>query len=296
MRRLAHFALCVTLLPQALLAQHHAAAPDSPLDSLAAAAARLTTRFADRRVALREGYRRLGADFPGMGEHWLHPVELIAGRMDANRPTLLIYATIDRAPRLLGVGFVATTRPGERAGVPGWPHAWHEHSGLLASESGAVGGTAASPVSDTQVWVLHAWTGLANPDGAYAPDNWALPFARLALPVPHGVDAPAARALALADGGDAYLRALLTDAALLTTRNAPAMEAVLARGRGVALRVAARARARGAVSTADVDELRDAWHALERALRAESGDAVARLLAPPHPAAGAPSPSSGRTP
>src|SRR5512141_722095 len=97
----------VLLVAQSALAQPRV---NPRLDSLAEATAAATERFADRRVAAAEGYRRLGADFPGMGEHWLHPGALLSGAIDAKRPTILIYATIAGAPKLLGVGFVTTTR------------------------------------------------------------------------------------------------------------------------------------------------------------------------------------------
>ncbi|MFL5581524.1 MAG: hypothetical protein ACJ8AO_14235, partial [Gemmatimonadaceae bacterium] len=200
---------------QAGHAMHAASAARAELHSLAATAARLTARYADRRVAVVDGYRRIGSDFPGMGEHWLHPVALLAGGVDPARPTMLTYATIDGRPRLIGLGFVVTTSGDAAPDVPGWPFAWHEHSGLLADESGAGRGPPDGRGSATHVWVLHAWTALENPDGRYAPDNWALPFARLGLDAPAGIDADAARALSLATGGGVYLRGVLADAGLL---------------------------------------------------------------------------------
>src|SRR5262245_66523559 len=82
---------------------------------------------------------RVGADFPSMGEHWLNRSALLSRTVNPEQPTLLIYANIAGAPKLLGVGFVLVTR-GDSTPVdaPGWPDAWHEHSGLLSDESGAV--------------------------------------------------------------------------------------------------------------------------------------------------------------
>src|SRR5438045_984807 len=109
----------------------------SPLDSLARAVDVGTARFADRREALAAGYRRIGPVFPGMGEHWLNIGVLLDNVVDATKPTLLIYATINNEPRLLGAGFATTTdQLQSSAKVPGWPEAWHEHSGLLVDESG----------------------------------------------------------------------------------------------------------------------------------------------------------------
>ena len=264
-------------LPMALGAQH-----DDALDSLARATERAIARYADRAVASADGYRRIGPDFPGMGEHWLHPAVLLADRVDATRPTILIYATIGDAPALLGAGFVTTTRGLARAsGTPGWPAAWHEHSGLLSDESGLAPGTAAG---DTHVWVLHVWTSLANPNGRFAPDNWALPYARAGIHAPARVDVDAARALSLATTGDRYLRDLLTDAGLRDTSNAAHVDALIANARTRVADVASAWRSPGATPPDDAAVLRDEWIALERALRATLGPTVTQLLAPPHPA------------
>ncbi|MEO7457328.1 MAG: hypothetical protein ABIY52_13780 [Gemmatimonadaceae bacterium] len=259
--------LMVLTLGQAALAQ-------SSLDSLASASAIATARFADRRAAAAEGYRRLGADFPGMGEHWLHPGALLSGSIDANRPTILIYATIGDAPKLLGVGFVTTTRGDDTVrAVPGWPRAWHEHSGLLTDESGVSPGTNAP--SGTHVWVLHAWTGLKNPDGVFTPDNWSLPFLRAGLAPPAASDPDAARAVALVNGGDAYLRGVLTDGRMVTPANAARVDSIIARARGeVSSLVAA--------TPLSFVALRATWQAMSSSLRAELGPGVDKFLAVPH--------------
>jgi len=227
-----------------------------------------------------------------MGEHWLHPGALLAGSLDPARPTLLTYASIDGRPTLLGLAFVVTTRGDAAADVPGWPDAWHEHSGLLADESGAGAGRAQSRGHDrareagngpaTRVWVLHAWVALENPDGRYAADNWALPFVRAGLAAPAGVDADASRACSLVVGGDAYLRGVLTDAGLLEGGRAAAVDVALAGARTDVSAIVTRARARGAVLPADVAGLRAAWQTLGAALKAGLGPEVAPFLAPPH--------------
>ena len=258
------------LLVASLLLIADVALAQPALDSLASAAAVATERFADRRAAAAEGYRRLGADFPGMGEHWLHPGALLSGAIDPRRPTILIYATIGNAPKLLGVGFVTTTRAGETArDVPGWPHAWHEHSGLLTDESGVSPGTNAP--SGTHVWVLHAWTRLANPDGPYTPDNWSLPFLRAGLEPPRSSDPDAARALGLLHGGDAYLRGVLTDGGVVTPANAALVDSSIA-----------RARRDASAAGASVAELGRVWRALSSSLSAQLGPAADRFLALPH--------------
>jgi hypothetical protein len=56
--------------------------------------------------------------------------------------------------------------------------------------------------------MLHVWGNLTNPGGVFESDNWALPFARLALEVPDRFVTASARALSLASGGDTYYRLL----------------------------------------------------------------------------------------
>jgi hypothetical protein len=258
----------------------------SALDSLGDATSIALTRYADRSAASAAGYRRIGPDFPGMGEHWLNPRVLLSGSLDPSQPTILIYADVAGAPRLLGAGFVTTTRGEARAaGVPGWPDAWHEHSGLLSDESGVSPGSRAP--TTTRVWVLHVWSGLENPGGRYAPDNWALPFVRAGLGSPERADADAGRSVALASTGGDYLRDLLTDAGVRDSTNAPRIDAAIAAARLRSESVVARARTRpGAVASVDdVVALRAEWTSLEHSLRTIAGPAVTSLLAPPHPAA-----------
>lgn len=244
------------------------------LDSLIADAARGTERFADRRVALAEGYRRVGADFPGMGEHWVNIAMLLQNRIDPARPTLLTYATISGRPTLLGVGFVVVTHadsaPEE---APGWPTEWHEHSGLLADESGA----ALSPShgdSPTHVWIMHVWTRLENPAGKLTADNWSLPFLRAGVASPRDVDSDVGRAASLAVGGDEFMRDVLTDASLRTPSNAPAVDSAIASARGRAVADIA--------AHADAQALRETWSDLGSSLERVIGPRVRDVLAPSH--------------
>ena len=256
---------------------------DHALDSLASLSSGLVARYADRRVAAREGYRRIGADFPGMGEHWLNPSQLLSGRIDAAKPTLLMYATIAGQPRLLGVGFVVTTQRGELAtATPGWPSAWHEHSGLLADESGVAPGGAGA--SDTHVWVLHVWTAMHNPDGMFSPDNWNLPFTRAGLAPATEPHADAARALSLVHEGDRYLTDVLTDASLRVAANAARIDSAIAATRTAVSTIALRGQGTGTLSAVDIAALRTGWASLGADLRAVMGPAVDRYLVAQHAA------------
>jgi len=278
--------LATAVLFAATVSAPSGAKPSDPdraaLDSLADVTARRISRFADRGVAIAAGYRRIGTDFPSMGEHWLHAGSLLAQRIDPDRPTLLAYAVIDGKPTLLGAGFVITTRGRGEATAPGWPTYWHEHSGLLADESGAHVGAPPESDSATRVWVLHVWSALPNPLGRYDSDNWALPFARAGIAPPVSLDADVGRVFSLSvAGGDEYLRRVLSDAGLRSGETAE-IDAAIEEARLAAASVGARAKSGGAITAADADELRAAWDALARRLRTAIGPAIEPFLAPPH--------------
>lgn len=279
--------------PEATTAHAHEAAVThgdgrAELDSLADETARRLPRFADRRAAIAAGYRRIGTDFPSMGEHWLHPGALLAQRIDPDRPTILAYADIDGTPTLLGAGYVITTRGDEAARAPGWPTYWHEHSGLLSDESGAHVGAPQESDSATHVWVLHVWTALSNPLGRYDSDNWALPFARAGIKPSATIDADMGRVFSLAvGGGDEYLRRVLTDAGLRTGEALPRDRAIddaieAARFAAASVAVAVAEREDGVLSAHDESLLRAAWAELARRLRAAVGPAIEPFLVPPH--------------
>jgi hypothetical protein len=245
------------------------------IDSLILRARASTTRLADRRVAVAEGYRRVGADFPGMGEHWVNPNLLFTGRVDPAHPALLTYATIAGKPRLLGVGFMVVVHGDSvPTDLPGWPDQWHAHSGLLADESAAPGHVVQRR-NDTHLWVMHAWTVLKNPDGDFVADNWALPYARAGLPVPAHIDPDASRTLALADDGGDFLRGALTDAGLRTDSNGATIDVEIS---------TAHARAVAAVRDAstDVDALEHIWTQLAADLERTAGPGVRELMEATH--------------
>lgn len=268
----------------ASLVMHPPGANDrARLDSLADRTAVAIARFADRRVAVAAGYRRIGTDFPGMGEHWLNPGALLAQRIDPERPTLLAYAMIDGRPTLLGAGFVMATRGDTPATAPGWPTYWHEHSGLLSDESGARTGAVTGAADATRVWVLHVWTALPNPAGRYEPDNWALPFARAGVMAPEAVDADVGRAFSLAvGGGDDYLRRVLSDAGVRREGDDAFFDTAIARARSASSVVAERVQRARIVTAEDVRELRATWDGLAQQLRATGNAGVDAILAPPH--------------
>ena len=101
--------------------------------------------------------------------------------------------------------------------------------------------------------LYNAWIWLDNPDGLLATDNWALPYARLRLPVPANGSRAAARALALAagDGGRMYLEALIHAVGQPSDEEMKALAIVVRRHQTEARERGARAR-----------ELEACWNAL----------------------------------
>ena len=265
------------------------ASDDAARAAFAARAAEGTAAFRDRRAAVAAGYRRLGLDFPAMGEHWVNPGLVIAGRFDVARPAMLSYARVRGEPALVGVVYAVPLAPGEPPpAIPGDRALWHEHNGTIDEETvvpshGAArdAGHAAAhdaPAVGTRLAILHAWTGAPNPAGLFVSDNWTLPFVRLGLAVPATVDPFAARALSLASGGEPYWLALVANGAPLAAATEAAVRDALRTGRAAAEAIVARPRPDDALPSADVAELRAVWlRVVERAGAVAGGAAAGRL-------------------
>jgi hypothetical protein len=174
-----------------------------------------TARYQDQRQAVKDGYRKIGPDFPSMGEHWLNRAIVMQGEIDPQRPPILEYITVNGRPVLAGVAYArlaygdppVTTIP-----APG--NAWHYHAGSVDEES-FIASHAAHGVADTargpRIAVLHAWLWLENPAGLFATDNWALPWLRLGVEPPMPGPGPDSLTMmaALAAGGEHYFTTLL---------------------------------------------------------------------------------------
>ena len=246
-----------------------------------------TARFRDRRAAIAAGYRRLGADFPAMGEHWVNPGLAVSGRFDPARPAMLSYVVVGGAPRLVGVVYAVPLAPGERPpAIPDLPSRWHEHNGTVDEESltpshDAHGGhgDAASPAEAprARLAILHAWTETPNPAGLFATDNWSLPFVRAGLAPPASPDPLAARALALVAGAEPYyLRLLGAGAPLAPDADAGARAALDAARDEVAALLARRSG--DALDAAGLHALRDVWTRAARRVAVAVGEAAADRL------------------
>jgi hypothetical protein len=228
---------------------------DDEVEAFVTAARAGTALYHDRARAIADGYRRIGPDSPGMGEHWINPGLVTLGQLDPARPQILSYVPTADGPRLTGVAYALALREGEVPPASPIPcTAWHAHTGTVAEEalslhSAAMNGAAPAHVDEcdggghhhhgagaaVRLATVHAWVWLDNPDGVFAPDNWAIPFVRIGMAPDLDGGTAAGRALALATGDAAYFTALLRAHAGLSKVEASRVEAtLLGAGRRVA--------------------------------------------------------------
>ncbi len=262
-----------------------------PLDSAARefieAVRDAASRFEDRRHAQRAGYRRIGPDFPGMGEHWVNPSRAMASSIDPREPAILSYAVRDGDPVLLGVAFAVPLGPNDHPpSTPFRPAVWHDHSGAVDEEVLLLNHPASVDMGGDghRLAVVHVWTGLANPDGVLAQNNWALPFWREGLPAPERPTAAAARGVSLANTGRAYYRNLIGRAARLEEAEGESVAAALDRAASAA--EAEIERHRAAEPAAKIDPARfeaiwvSFWREVRAGVSAGTWDSLRTLAAP----------------
>src|SRR5438105_7318728 len=172
------------------------------LEPLLSRARVATEVYTDRNVAIADGYRRVGRDFPSMGEHWLSTKLVVEGVFDVSRPQMLTYLKINGRAMLTGVVYIVPLQQGQSPPDEFGPQAlWHEHNGTI-EEEGLLPEHHSTPTaaSGTRVAFLHVWIRIPNANGIFAAENWAIPFLRLELPVPQTFPNGAARALSLLSG------------------------------------------------------------------------------------------------
>jgi hypothetical protein len=243
-----------------------------------------TEQFRDRRVAIAAGYRRLGMDFPSMGEHWVNPGLVLSGDFDAARPAILSYVEIDGQPTLVGAVYAIPLVDGAKPpAVPGNAGMWHEHNGSVDDESllpehaaHQSGGQRGDSIATrgTRLAILHAWVGVPNPDGVFTAENWALPFARIGVPAPTSIPPAAARALSLASGAKEYFSALARSAG----GDSVAIARALDEATHAAEQIAERAHEAHAITPMDISALNTVWELTLHKIGRDSGTAVATLL------------------
>jgi hypothetical protein len=209
------------------------------LASFVASARAATARYRDQAAARADGYRRIGPDFPTMGEHWLSSSIAVRPEVDPAHPPILEYVTVSGRPVLAGVAYTQLVRDAPpQAPIPAPAAAWHFHRGSVDEESFVLSHAAAAAddraPAGPRIAVLHAWLWLENPAGLFATDNWALPWRRLGLEPPSWIGSGSAGELAaaLAAGGDRYFATLLRYREDLTPEQASRVGALLEGHRG----------------------------------------------------------------
>ncbi|MFL5613542.1 MAG: hypothetical protein ACJ796_07780 [Gemmatimonadaceae bacterium] len=256
--------------------------PDSASVAKFIAQARATTaRFQDINVAIAENYVRVGPDFPVMGEHWVRG-ESVMRSESTPMPSILTYATIDGRLTLTGVVYTLVRVPGVE--LPDMPPSaeWHDHVGTIDEESLLLDHTHLGGDTDgPRLAVMHAWVWLPNPAGMFATDNWALPFARLGIPVPPNASRRAACAVALATSMSYFAR-LFAAVGQLDDRESDAVLDALEHSRSAVQGWLDTRKPGDSVPAADLARLETIWtdlaDAITRSVRPASAERLARVL------------------
>lgn len=245
-----------TLLLTSLVSLAASAQESLSPDQFLAATATALEDFADPADALAAGYRPLGPDMPHMGQHWVHPGRAVSRDLDPSRPSMLTYLAVDGRAVLTGAAFTIPIAAGEAP--PSFPAsgAWHAHAGRLMDEAFGLVPHGVQDADQPRLAMLHAWTGVANPDGVWSADNWALPFVRGGYTVPHHVPPAAGRAVALAVGYEAFFNEAVSRAARPTSEEASSVAEMLARH---SRRIRQRLDATPSGQAPDVDALAADW-------------------------------------
>jgi len=260
--------LAALLAPAVTFAQQHASPEREAFLRQAAAAAE---RYADRREAIADGFRRIGPDFPGMGVHWIHTSRIVGGELVGDRPSVLCYVEIDGKPTLVGLAYTLPLAANEAPPVePFGTAAWHDHSGQVTEESLLLNHPSSVTASDPtfRLSMVHVWMPLTNPDGLLVQNNWAIPWLRAGMTPPESPRPGPARGLSLGSTGVDYYRELLYWAAEMEPSERAVVDAAL---EGHARQVDGWIASHGeAWDDADLVELErvwdDLWDDLEREL------------------------------
>jgi hypothetical protein len=238
-----------------------------------------TLRFRDRAVAEAEGYRPLGPDFPGMGEHWVQPGRVLAGGLDPSRPPILTYVELAGRVTLVGAAFAHFLDPSVEApslfhGAASWGRHQADEEVLLLTHQPFGQGDA--------TWlqraaIAHAWL-LENPRGPTEQNNWRLPFLRLGLEAPAGAPVEAARGLSLL-AGEGYYAKLFDFAGWLDQRERVVVAETLAIHAARVQRWVFRALEVGVGQTDELGEVwRSLWQALESELAPEAWERISEPM------------------
>jgi hypothetical protein len=270
--------LVAAFAPTGAAARQHVPAEREAFMRQAAAAAE---RYADRREAIADGFRRIGPDFPGMGVHWIHTSRIVGGELVGDRPSVLCYVEIDGKQTLVGLAYTLPLAGDESPPVePFGVEVWHDHSGQVTEESLLLNHPSSVTASDPtfRLSMVHVWMPLANPDGLLVQNNWAIPWLRAGIEPPETPEAGPARGLSLGSTGVDYYRELLYWAAEMDpSERAIVDEALARRAREVDDWVGIHAEG---WSDDDLLELERIWNDLWDDLEAELDPAVYERIIP----------------
>lgn len=260
-----------------------------PSDSVLARAKRTAGTLSDTGAARRHGFGPLAvgriADLtPFQGQHWLHRWRVFGGSPDLTEPSFVMYVPVSGGWQPAGLAY--SRRIGPDSLVPkdlgGVATPWHLHQPCFVvpgegealadgeSDCRARGGLPRPPA----IAMVHAWTGLPNPEGPFAHDNVALPYwvTGLELPRPADLSTPRrarrtrALGLALAETYGARLPyARLVEAYSTAARLGDSLAAHRAALRQLVPEIAAAQRARQRVRWNSLtDQAIREWEALRR--------------------------------
>lgn len=237
-----------------------------------------TRRYQEQDLAVADGFKPVGVEFPAMGTHWVHLGRVLEDSLLPERPSVLIYVDVAGRPRLAGVAYTDLRGPEDPPPSFPAPGGWHEHNGTVADESFPLAHEmtheVSSAVSDGEpemrLAVLHAWLWSHNPDGVFVTNNWSLPALRLGISTPASTPHEALHALALATDEDGYLLLTLRTGLGLTVTEEQTAATVIAAQRATAGRIVAALRPQNQLTVESSARLithwRDTWKELERAL------------------------------
>ncbi len=223
-----------------------------------------TEKYQDQSIAILEGYRQIGQDFPSMGEHWIRLDLVFDGKIEAEHPEMLTYATVAGRAQLTGIAYALPLLPGESPpDLPAPKEAWHDHYRTIQDETVLpqhhLPATAAGM---PRIAMLHAWIWVPNPDGVFAADNWAIPYVRAGLiPPEHGPRA-AALALSLMSGGGEYFNGTIEAIASPSSKQRAAIDAAFETARSAAAR---------SIREDAIDNLEHIWNSLMLSLESAVG-------------------------
>jgi hypothetical protein len=237
-----------------------------------------TARYADVNAAISDGFKRVGVEFPAMGEHWVSLSRILENRFNPTRPSVLIYVTMRGKRQLAGVGYTALLGDGEQPPPTAAKFSdWHEHNGSVIDESLPVHSGAAhsamlpeaAELGATRLAILHVWAWTTNPAGAFVTENWSLPLHRAGI-APRAMATQAVRGLSLADDSASYYEQTLSTTLRMTDVETKVIHTIVADSRRKA-----RSAVAGPLSARD-DALEASWTGmwlmLERALPVRTAD------------------------